>query len=193
MIDLADIERLLAARRPCLEPTRGRTRTAVAMILRETPGGAEMLFIERATRHGDPWSGDLAFPGGRREKGDGDPLETARRETLEEIGVDLRAEACLGRLDDLVGTRLPVLVACFAFALRAPTVLRLSEEVEQGFWVPLPHLADPARRLEVEIDYRGKKRLQPAMRLLDPGRRLLWGITYRLVIQFLQLLPEKTP
>ena len=62
---------------------------AVAAVLRFGEKGPEVLFIERAVKEGDPWSGQMAFPGGRTELKDKSSLDTARRETLEEIGFDL--------------------------------------------------------------------------------------------------------
>ena len=69
---------------------------AVAIALRDGDDGLEALFIHRAVRVGDTWSGQIAFPGGRREPGDADLLATAIRETLEEIGVDLSGAERLG-------------------------------------------------------------------------------------------------
>jgi hypothetical protein len=62
-------------------------RAAVALILRTGSCGLEMLFIERALRADDPWSGDLGFPGGKVEAGERDPRLTAERETMEEIAL----------------------------------------------------------------------------------------------------------
>ena len=62
-------------------------RAAVAMILRDEGGEAQILMIKRAARDGDPWSGHMAFPGGRMEKEDQSLRETAIRETFEEVGL----------------------------------------------------------------------------------------------------------
>src|SRR4051812_3842337 len=67
------------------QPTPGSApairRAAVAAILRDAAEGPEILFIRRAEHPQDPWSGHMAFPGGREEPGDADLLETAIRET----------------------------------------------------------------------------------------------------------------
>ena len=106
MISTHTITQQLAQHQPVLSST-GDSHAAVALILdnaasRDDP---EIVFIERAQVLGDPWSGHIAFPGGRCEPGDQLPLDTAVRETEEEIGVDLSAGQLLGRLDDLTGRR----------------------------------------------------------------------------------------
>ena len=88
---------------------RGRAESAgsaaVAMVLREGPQGVEALFIERARRDGDPWSGQMAFPGGRWETVDGSLRETAARETFEELSVDLSDSPYLGYLGEVTRRR----------------------------------------------------------------------------------------
>ena len=82
------------------EPRSGRA--AVAMMVREGIEATEMLMIQRATRKGDPWSGHMGFPGGRRDPGDSSNLSCALRETHEEIGVDLAQWGTpLGELSDV--------------------------------------------------------------------------------------------
>ena len=103
MPDLDLITRRLAVREPTLIEDPEHRRAAVAMILRDRPGGPEVLFIERARREGDPWSGHMAFPGGRVDPTDDGVRAAAERETLEEVGIPLRGATTLGRLDDKAG------------------------------------------------------------------------------------------
>src|SRR5688572_28899501 len=86
---LADIRCILAAHTPrILTPTA--KHAAVAAVLHEPgEGHPELLFIERAEHPLDPWSGHMAFPGGRVDPGDPGPRHAAERETLEEVGLDL--------------------------------------------------------------------------------------------------------
>jgi 8-oxo-dGTP pyrophosphatase MutT (NUDIX family) len=86
-------------------------RAAVALVLRVPVGaaGPELLLVKRAEYPGDPWSGHVAFPGGRAEPDDASPWHTAARETWEETGLDLLAAGrLLGTLDELY-PRTPVL------------------------------------------------------------------------------------
>ena len=86
--DFTQIIERLAAVPPPLEPVPSK-RAAVAMSLRLGLRGPELLMIQRAVRAGDPWSGHMGFPGGRRDATDGSDIACAKRETHEEIGVDL--------------------------------------------------------------------------------------------------------
>ncbi len=189
MIAFVDIERALGGREPELLADYQGTHAAVALLLRESPGGLEMLFIERAAHDHDPWSGNVGFPGGKVEESDGNDRDAAERETLEEIGFDLRHGLYLGRLSDISGAHLPVRVSCFAYAVRDSGPLTLSEEVSDAFWVNLDELFDPARHGEFTVRFDGKTLVRPAIRLSQPGKPLLWGITYRLVMQFREILP----
>jgi 8-oxo-dGTP pyrophosphatase MutT (NUDIX family) len=159
--------------------------TAVALIL--TPGerGLDALFIRRAERADDPWSGHIALPGGRREPGDAGRLETAVRETREEVGVELPASALLGALDDLHPStpRLPPLVIrpyVFGFARRPEA--RVSDEVAGVMWLPLAELKACAGRSVVHI--RGAA---TEVDCFNCGDVVIWGLTYRIVSGFLSL------
>ena len=159
---------------------------AVAIVL--CPAGAaglETLLIERATRQDDPWSGQVAFPGGRRDPGDPALLATAIRETREEVGVTLGEVDLLGELDDLhPRTRVlpPIVVRPFVFGLRARPEVRLSPEVASHRWVGLEEFGGAGVYAETEIALVGRS--FPAYRL---GAFLVWGMTERIITPLLQL------
>lgn len=187
-LTLARVKRLLAARQPRVVPLAGRTSSAVALILREQAPGLEVLLIVRAEVAADPWSGNIGFPGGRVDTGDGSPRMTAERESLEELSLDLRQGEYLGRLDDIVGAHLPVQVACFVFAVTNPPQFCLNREVARAFWLPLADLLEPNRHREIEVEFGGERFHRPAIELPEAGGPVLWGITYRLLSQFLDAL-----
>ncbi|GAB4250452.1 NUDIX hydrolase [Deferrisoma sp.] len=184
MTTLDEVAERLSRYRPPSGRTVAPVRAAVALCLQERPEGLEVLFIERARCDGDPWSGHLAFPGGRIDPGDADPRAAAERETLEEVGLDLARARYLGTLGSHHAERLPVVVSCFVYGLGGDPVLRPNHEVASAFWVPLAHLVDPARHLVKTFRFGGKDWAHPAIQLLGPGRPVLWGITYRLVERF---------
>lgn len=166
----------------------GRTRASVAMILCQAVGGLEMLFIQRATDDHDPWSGHIAFPGGKLEEGE-QVCQTARRETQEEIGIDLDMGFYLGRLSDIVGSNLPVRVSCCVFGMdRADCFPLLSDEVSDVFWTSLSDLRDSSRHILAEVAFDDRRLEVQAIRLPCEGKPVLWGITYRLLMQFIELL-----
>ena len=106
MLTLDDIRLAFARRRPLLVPEERQRRAGVAMVLRDDAGdgaGPSVLFIERARWEGDPWSGHMAFPGGRVDPSDRDARAAAERETLEEVGLRLSGAERIGRLDDRQG------------------------------------------------------------------------------------------
>ena len=159
--------------------------TAVALILTPGPSGLEALFIRRAERADDPWSGHIALPGGRREPGDADRLATAVRETQEEIGLALPASALLGELDDLAPSvpRLPPLVIRpYVFGFETLPVARLSEEVAEVMWLPLAEL--PACEGKTSVTIRGVPVEVPCF---NRGGVVIWGLTYRILSGFLKL------
>jgi 8-oxo-dGTP pyrophosphatase MutT (NUDIX family) len=189
MISIAEIEQALAGHVPRRIVGQGGTRAAVALIIVDAPSGPRLLFIKRAVNENDPWSGNISFPGGKVENGEGDPRLTAERETLEETGLDLRTARFLGRLSDIAGTRIPVHVSCFVYLTTGAGPFRLmDDEVQEAFWVPLEALTDPVRHGLKEVRFDGRTMVSQGISLPHPGEPVLWGLTYMLVMEFLGLL-----
>lgn len=163
---------------------------AVAAILRHTSAGPEVLFIKRSEREGDPWSGHMAFPGGRREARDPHLLATALRETVEEIGLDLaRHGELVGVLDDEDATGRgsvePMPIRPYVFELRGEVSLRFSHEVSEALWAPLPELYEGALASSITVPYKGQSYTLPAW---DVEGRIVWGLTYRMMNKLFELL-----
>lgn len=168
-----------------------RLQAAVAVIIRARRP-LDVLLIKRAQSDRDPWSGHMALPGGRRDPRDADLIETARREAMEETGVDLsRHGTSLGRLLDVAPSspRLPRLsIASFVFGVPAHVEAAVtSDEVAAVHWVSLDDLRDPATRSEVEIPLPGGARAFPSYALVGEH---VWGLTHRILTHFVDLYPE---
>lgn len=175
---------------PCvLREDDGVARAAVAVLLHEGARGLEMLFIERAERAGDPWSGHMAFPGGRMGPLDPDARAAAERETCEEIGVALTTAELLGRLDDLAGPVVPLILSAFVYHLPAPPRLVPNHEVREVLWVPVARLLDPAHR----VLHPWGQNSYPGVLVGEPGRHVVWGLTRQLLERFFALVGRSLP
>lgn len=167
---------------------RHLTRASVALIYRRAAsGGTELLFIQRARREGDPWSGDMAFPGGRMQPEDASPRATAERETLEETGVDLTQHGRFrARLSDLLTRHhsrwRPMVVTPYLYEWRGPRSVTLNHEVQRVVWVPLDYLA--AGENQGSLPWR-----TPLGTLNMPCCRYqghcIWGLSYSMLQDFL--------
>lgn len=197
MLTVDAIRRRLLDATPDLVSDAGQ-RAAVAMVLHQpcADAAAEILLIERAHREGDPWSGQMALPGGRREPADASLLHTARRETAEEVGLHVPSEGLLGQLDDQGGRRAgrPLDLVISTFVIESPSrgELTLNHEVESAFWVSLEALADPERW----VDYRYPlypERTFPGVVAGDPERHVVWGLTYRILSRLFHALEIDFP
>ena len=170
-------------------PLAGKRCAAIALVLLEVDAGLEVLLIERAERNGDPWSGHMALPGGHLEATDLDLGATAERETLEEVGLDLRGSGeRVGRLSDRAPIRgLPIAVRPFVYVLQARPVLTLSEEVRQALWVPIAPLQRGERRTLFNFSRAGEERQFPAW---DIDGHIVWGLTYHVLEEFFRRFNE---
>lgn len=180
---------LLASHEPTLvDPSRSERHAAVTMIVRPTARDIDVLFVRRAEVPGDPWSGHMALPGGHRDPTDPDLLETAIRETNEEVGLALPRDAFLGRLDDLhpVSRRIPsILISPFVAWLDGDPAVIPNEEVQYPVWAPLTSLRDPANRGQMTYPDSGGARVLPTIEIEGDT---IWGLTHRIVMDFLDLV-----
>jgi 8-oxo-dGTP pyrophosphatase MutT (NUDIX family) len=191
VLTIEQIHICLKGHRPQTLASGTQRHAAVAMLLTDAEQGPELLFIRRAEFDGDPWSGDVAFPGGGIEPHDAGPQQAAERETREEIGLRLNPQQCLGQLDDLAGAYLPIRISCFVYLLAEKPALKLNGEVVDGFWVPLELLRLPERNREKTFAYRGTNRNHPIIDLNGYTEHFLWGISYRILQQFFKLTTNR--
>ena len=175
--------------RPQKLPFRRRvTRAAVALIYRGGITEGELFFIQRAHRPGDPWSGDMAFPGGRLQTGDTSSRDTAMRETGEETGLDLYQS---GRYQERLTDRLtrhhsrwrPMVVTPHVFAWQGDDALRLNHEARHGVWIPMDYLSNPDNRSTLIFRTRVGPITLPCCRYQG---YCIWGLSYRMMVEFLE-------
>ena len=165
-------------------------RAAVAISLRSGVSGPEILMIQRAVREGDPWSGHMGFPGGRKDASDVNDLACAKRETKEEISFDLDTHGELVcQLSDVNtgwrADRPEMLVAPFIFRVDDTPSFELNHEVDDTVWVPLNFLLDDANRGRHQWDWRGEVLESDAFTY---DGRLIWGLSLMMIDELLEII-----
>ena len=164
---------------------------AAVAIVQSHQKPQSILLIRRAEREGDSWSGHWSFPGGWRQASDPDPLCAAIRELEEECGVLLRREQMERALPNSFARRRVgrhVLVAPFLFGVDAEFITVLNaREAAEALWVPVALLLDPAQHALRPAPWRPEDMLFPSVMLNGVP---LWGFTYRLITDWLELVPK---
>ena len=181
MVTEFNIESLRRRLRPTdrfLESEEGHPPdAAVAVIINSSQSTSSLLLIRRTQRIGDPWSGQIAFPGGHRAPGDRSFLDTAIREANEEIGVSLRDHAVLGVLPLVYARTRRIRVVPFVFQLKTSVEFRTNMEVAEAFWVPVNELAHSKVT-------KSKVRVEDRELTVDSyiyGENVIWGLTLRII------------
>lgn len=187
---VARLAERIASHQPAEVNEPGVRRAAVALIVRLSPQTAqpEIFFIQRAQYETDPWSGQIAFPGGREEPDDSSLNETVVREILEETGIDIRRDGeILGSLDDLrpMAVTLPaVIVRPYVVLLGDHAEPELSHEVAASFWVPLTSIRDSTAWRDTMVTARSTEFMRMAF---HHDGFVIWGMTERILSRFLAL------
>jgi 8-oxo-dGTP pyrophosphatase MutT (NUDIX family) len=172
-----------------IEPSAPFTRASVAMVLRQAAAGPELLMIKRAEHESDPWSGHMAFPGGRTDPEDADPCSTARREAREELGLELGGALHLGELSPLTTpfrARGKVhYVHAHVFGVERVPPLTPNYEVASVHWFGLERLLAGEGRDTFEYTLRGQAWPLPCVRL---DECFIWGMSLRMIDDLLERL-----
>jgi 8-oxo-dGTP pyrophosphatase MutT (NUDIX family) len=187
---LGALREALGERPLILSPDVAPARAAVAVVARESAGEPELLFIHRAEHPRDPWSGHMAFPGGRVDPRDADERAAVEREVEEEIGLRLQETAeLLGRLHEIQARaregRLPLGIAPFVYWLEQPAALRVSSEVQDVLWIPLLELVRPENRQSLDYAMGGQVVALPSIAWRG---KVIWGLTLRILADLLDRL-----
>lgn len=176
-------------------PPAGPKLASVALMLAGPEISPSLCVIRRAEREGDPWSGHMAFPGGRGEPEDSSPRITAERETMEEVGVRLEPGHFMGFLATLpvriMGRDTGMTLFSFLYYLGGEQPrLRLNSEVAEAFWIPLDHLLNIDKKERINIALAGKELSRPSISF--DGHHI-WGLSYRIIQQFSEILGRPLP
>jgi len=195
MMTLNEIRSALEARQHKPAKFKATSRQAsVAMILSGREKDLEVCFIRRAERAGDPWSGQVAFPGGKADSSDRDAHSVAERETHEEVGLKLTASHRVGPLPTRqVATRNLVLspfIYHIGAAEKTTVFAREPDEVAHVFWVPMRHLFKQSSATELEYPIEGSGMTFPGIRYEED---VIWGLTLNVLDSFAQIMQRQLP
>ena len=156
-------------RRPMLEAS-----VLVPIVTRDRP---TVILTERTT-HLSTHSGQVAFPGGKRDDSDQDASHTALREAHEEIGLDHKFVDVIGQMPTYTTGSQFVITPVIAL-VRPDHVLELNAyEVADAFEVPLDFLMNPAHHRRHMVEWEGERREWFSMPYMDGAtERFVWGAT----------------
>jgi len=174
---IEQLESYLKKHRPLrIEPNTQSVHAAVIAVVRNMDDSLDLLFIRRAERAEDPWSGQIAFPGGRQHAGDRSTLETALRETKEELGIDLsRHGRIIGSLSDTTSHLGNLIITPYVACVPYTIEIRTNAEVSEYFWIPIDGLNKVSN---FPVTVRGDFLLRDAYVF---GERVIWGLTARII------------
>lgn len=197
-VSIEIIQTALENHQPIQHPVKPTTRrAAVAAILKQSEGKTEALFILRAPKEGDPWSGQMAFPGGHIEEYDDTSVDAAIRETFEEIGLNLRRTArYIGALDEVKANprrrQIDMVVSPHVFVLENTNVeFSPNYEVADVLWGSLNDMYHGHNVTETEFQMSNVVEKFPGY---DVAGEVVWGLTMRMVEDVFSLIdPEWSP
>jgi ADP-ribose pyrophosphatase YjhB (NUDIX family) len=156
------------------------SQAAVVVLMRIKDHQTQVLFVNRAEKTSDPWSGQTGLPGGKRNAGDQNIMKTVIRETLEETSINL-LKGCqfLGVIDPVRSTKKPEMrILPFFFIQRIEQNIKLNEELTGFFWGSLEELVKHKGTVKYNlIEY-------PCFMIQN---RVIWGLTYRIIDKLLLL------
>jgi len=155
----------------------GVNKAAVVVLYTIGQDAPEILFVVRKISENDKWSGQVAFPGGKWEPVDRDLIDTARRELLEETGINLDSDVeIITLLRETSPSNMPELkVVPFLVRASSKPSIKLSEELSAYFWASIREL-ERAQALIVLPDSSRKNVLG-----FRKDGWIIWGMTARIL------------
>jgi len=176
---VGSIGKLSKALKPILEGQDANA--AVALILKPADQDLKIFFVKRVENPDDPWSGQMALPGGKRDTEDQNLKQTVVRETLEETNINL-LDRCrfLGVMETQRSAPRPEMkILPFVILLEHEPTIKLNEELEWFVWISLKEL----------VQHKGTVKFSfgefPAYIV---GNSVIWGLTHRILEKLLHIL-----
>jgi 8-oxo-dGTP pyrophosphatase MutT (NUDIX family) len=171
-----DVEELSKALRSLSDEQEANA--TVALLLKQDKNDLSILLVKRIENLADPWSGQMAFPGGKRDEKDANLKQTVARETLEETSINL-LDRCrfLGVLTALRPKPRPEMkILPFVVLVEYEPRVKLNEkELEEFFWISIREVAHGKGHVKFDFG--------EAPAYIVNGK-VVWGLTYRILESF---------
>jgi 8-oxo-dGTP pyrophosphatase MutT (NUDIX family) len=170
----------------------GLPKAAVCMMLRQDRSGCalDVLLVKRRVSESDPWSGHVAFPGGRGKESDGDLFNTAKREVKEETGIDIGSCELLGTLDDTFPGNKSLCVTPFVVLTNESTEVSIdANEITDHVWIPLDFFIERKNSSQMKVKRFGVDQVFTSYKYNESY--VVWGMTLRLIDEFISKISKK--
>lgn len=155
-------------------------KAAVAILVKPSNGDLEFFLVKRAEVDNDPWSGDMAFPGGKKNPQDATLVDTAVREVLEETSIDLRDKEAIGFMEPVYSAvRQNLAVQPVIYLFENYPDIKLNYELTKYVWTPLSVIRNGKTNAVIK-GWEG-----PVYQIQG---ETVWGLTYRMLEKLLELL-----
>ena len=181
----AELKRLLGSWQKAHIEDTSRVPSAVLIPLYKDRDVYHIVFIKR-TETVKEHKGQISFPGGAREKEDASLLDTALRESSEEIGLEMKDIEIIGEMDDEITTTSNFIVTPYVGVITWPyNFVKNTDEVDEILCVPVPALLEKGcQRPDIEI-LNGEKVESCAYHYRG---KVIWGATARILDKFLSFI-----
>jgi 8-oxo-dGTP pyrophosphatase MutT (NUDIX family) len=156
---------------------------AVVLLLTQMNQDFATLLVERTKSPSDPWSGQIAFPGGKRDSKDLSLKQTVIRETAEETNIDLTRNCrFLGVLENIRSTAKPEMVVTpFVVLIEDEPSIMLNEELVRYFWISVQALQKHKGIAKFSFG-------EVSAYIIK--EKVIWGLTYRILEEFTKILEQ---
>jgi 8-oxo-dGTP pyrophosphatase MutT (NUDIX family) len=165
--------------------TTAEAAVLVPIVMRERP----TVLLTQRTAHLSTHSGQVAFPGGKRDDTDTDPADTALREAHEEIGLERALAEVIGDMPVYKTGTMFVITPVIALVRPDYRLALNAHEVDDAFEVPLDFLMNPSHHRRHALEFSGVRREWFSMPYVEDGKeRFIWGATAAMLRNFYRFL-----
>lgn len=179
------LRRSLAGQQEPFHSDSKKPRGAVVVLFMERADDLWLLMIKRRENPRDPWSGQMAFPGGHADPEDRTLLDTAAREASEEVGINTRNQILLGCLHNVQPKNIPMVIAPFLLLLSEEVHPTTSREAMEVLWVPMSFLLNPKSVSSFRVPV-GRREI--SMGCYIYLNHLIWGMSFRIIQEIISII-----